>query len=445
MRGKNLFFDKTDLHAHDRWPDKLKNIASHCQVLLVVVGQNWAEQLEQRREKGFVLPAETTDWNSLDHVDWVVAELYWALAREHPAHLVVCYWGNAPELDVDRLFPAELQDLAQVRAAFGKDKKRQFLRHSAQGDDNKLVAAVSKGMLAFNSAGQTRTQPVSVKTDTAAAAANPSHWLRFLNRTQQWAEIAQALDAPVIGAKRFPPVPSEKCANSAAFLWGIEHDDDECQEFAIAINHHLFAKGELVQKLGDAGSTDVDSMTVVAGDRAVDVLASIFDKMNSGILPESVAPKCGQEILQAQVVMPLKNAVMTFDELPHCIYAYTQVDSSAASAVLLEELRLFCALWNRCDWTPLNGRRLAVLVFVKCKHDKAKWWQFAKRSPIALPETSIGEIDADCIDTWRDFMQHKLKLSDQLGPLFDALTPERFDTPIRYKALKQKLGKKDDS
>lgn len=447
MRGKNLFFDKTGLYAHDRWPEKLKHIASNCQVLVVVVGQNWAEQLIARRKKGYLLPDEETDWGTLDHVDWVMAELYWALKRERPAHLVICYWGNVERLDIDRLFPAELSNLSLVRKAFKEDNRYQFLKHTVQADNPKLAEAVEKGMQIYlaHDVRAERAAQYSGASRKQKDRIDPFYWLNFLDRANQWKELEEKLDAQVLGGMSFPEVPGDGKANSVAFLWGVESEDDACDKFAKAVNHHLYAKGDLVKEAASDCSTGAGSVLADSGLNVYELIARVLNKL---AMPEQLDVPRASDIESLPVTVRQKN-VSTFVQnaldqsiqQPYCIYFSVRVDGTASSVRDIEELHKFLSFWNSCDWSGLNGRRLAILAFAEKANQRRKWWQFRQQSFSSFPDSVIGKIDTPCVEKWRRFVRDGLGMAEELSGLLKASKSDNLCLPAHFIDLEDEIKK----
>ena len=423
----DLFRDKRNLQPGVNWRDELKNHAKHCKVLVLLVGEDWMQRFEERGPQHIEnLDPETDD------IDWVAAELHYALNRDRPAKLLVVKAHQSVDVSMAASF---FEYDEKVASAF----KRNQLEHavfndgSSEEDEEALVAAVLHAYEAFSEkAPENNSSPEIRHADRSTERA---HWMKFMGREMQWRQLEDKMGVPPPGK----PVVGGDAIDTWATCWQVETHDDRPENLAQAISYHLAAGGAQRWATQDFTKAPAFGLRdyrdgVYQFDEIAEALSINFE------IPHGCSATDAEHLIQTEFVPALVARQAAADRTGCCqCMIYTAKGRELALQV--------CEIWNRLQWPAMRHKFLLVFF------DKGNQSQLgvigkltgllnsAKRSNVEK-SIVIGKLTQQCYQGWLyGFLwpEKRINISIHDPAWYEHLRSYQWPGDSRYKQIEAKL------
>lgn len=422
----DFFRDKRNLQPGVNWRDELKNHAKHCKVLVLLVGEDWMQRFEERGPQHIEnLDPETDD------IDWVAAELHYALNRDRPAKLLIVKAHQSVDLSMAASF---FEYDEKVASAF----KRNQLEHavfndgSSEEDEEALVAAVLHAYEAFSEKAPDNSSPEIRHADRSTERA---HWMKFMGREMQWRQLEDKMGVPPPGK----PVVGGDAIDTWATCWQVETHDDRPENLADAIAYHLAADGAQLWSEQDFTEAAVFGLLgqregVYLFNEIADVLFLEFE------IPRGCSAKEAEHLIQTEFVPALVARQAAANRAGCCrCMVDTAEERELASQV--------CEIWNRLKWPAMRHKFLLVFLDEGRQSQPGMigkltgLLQSAKRSPVEQPPT-IGKLTHQSYQSWfNGFLQPGNRVNIRVhDPVwYEHLRSYQWPGDSRYKQIEAPL------
>ena len=426
----DLFRDKRNLQPGVNWRDELKNHAKHCKVLVVLVGEDWMQRFEERGPQHIEnLDPETDD------IDWVAAELHYALNRDRPAKLLVVKAHQSVDISQAVGF-FEFDE--KVAAAF----KRNQLEHAVFNDGNSeedeeaLVAAVLRAYEAFS---EKEADNSSVEFSRVDRSAERAHWMKFMGRENQWRQLQDKMGVPPPGK----PVTGGDAIDSWATCWQVETQDDRPENLADAIAYHLAADGS--QRWAAQDFTEACVFGLLGQREGVYLFNEIADVLFLDFeIPRGCSATDAEHLIQTEFVPALVARQAAANRAGCCRCMVDTAEEGELAAQV-------CEIWNRLQWPTMRHKFL--LVFLDEGGPKRPGMigkltgllHTAKRTNVEQ-SAAIGKLTQQCYQGWfNGFLQpdNKINIRKHDPAWYEHLRSYRWPGDSRYKQIEAPLTSAD--
>ena len=420
------FRDQTNLKPGDDWKKKLKLHAGHCRVLVLLVGEGWLESFIQRA------PQNIDDLDPEKYpVDWVAAELHYALNRNDPATLLIVKAHHLINLSeaVDH-FEYE----PKIATAFKRSKLEHAVFNNASDklDRKKLRAAVVR---AYRSHMENGTRRVGQKFSSFDRSAERAHWMKFMGREMQWRQLEDKMDVPPPGK----PVLGGDAIDTWATCWQVETHDDRPENLAQAISYHLAAGGAQRWATQDFTKAPAFGLRdyrdgVYQFDEIAEALSINFE------IPHGCSATDAEHLIQTEFVPALVARQAAADRTGCCqCMIYTAKGRELALQV--------CEIWNRLHW-PAMRHKILLVFFDKGNQSQpgmiGKLTGLLNSAKRSSDEKSvvIGKLTHQCYQRWLyGFLwpEKRINISIHDPAWYEHLRSYQWPGDSRYKQIEAKL------
>ena len=422
----DIFRDKRVLQPGVDWRVEIKRHARHCKVLVLLVGEDWMQRFEKRGPQHIEnLDPETDD------IDWVAAELHYALNRDRPAKLLVVKAHQSVDLGKAASF---FEHDEKVASAFERNQLEQAVFNDASNeqDEKALVAAVLHAYQAFS-----EKTPDSSKQNTGRInrSAERAHWLKFMGREPQWRQLEDKMGVPPPGK----PVVGGDAIDTWATCWQVESRDDRPENLADAIAYHLAADGAQRWTAQDFTTAPVFGFQgrregVHMFNEIADVLAIDFE------IPRGCSLADAKHLIQKEFVPALaaRQAATNRAGCCRCMIA------TADERELAEQV---CEIWNWLSWPSMRHKFLLVFLEESSQLQPGIIGKLtgllhrAKRSD-TQESNAIGKLTHQCYQGWfNGFLQpsNRIDIYTTDPAWFEHLQSYQWPGDSRYKHIEAPL------
>jgi len=358
------FLDHRTIPPGGDWRESIKFHASECKVLVVLIGPDW---LDRFSERGFLHLDHLNPDD--DEIDWVAAELQYALDRETPAELILVKANGGIQLDdAAEVFDSNIK----VSVAFTKGKLQEaYLRSGSNEDEENLKSAVVRAYTEYDAS------TVTVVEDRTPER---KHWLKFMGRATQWQQVGDQLQVSLPGEMSKP----KHTPGTFALCWPVNTRKDYPENLADALNHHLAADGDRLWHAED--HSDAPSFYFQNPLNPAQQFEQIADVLGFGSsfrLPINCGDAEAVQRIQEDFVRLLTEMQSTNDRVGccYCLFDTSQGEHSKLASSI-------CSLWNRLSWPAMKFKFLLVFL------------ELGGKPETSLNQPVIGKFSQNCYNQW---------------------------------------------